>query len=73
MKDENEFTANNSFLVTDLITKATSFIGWTFVFLFIGHRSFGIPDFGITPLVLFATGLGGAFAIWCGIKIDNWR
>ena len=73
--DENEKNAveQETFWLKCLITDNVNIIIYVAVFLFIGHKSFGMPDYGVTPLHLFATGLFGAFAIWCGVKIVDVR
>ena len=59
--------------VTSLVSKNITRLGFLGVILFIGHRSFGLPDYGITPWVLFMFGIAGALAIWITLIVEGWR
>ena len=51
MNDANEATERDMFWLSALITDNVTIVGWIAVIAFIGHKSFGWADFGITPSV----------------------
>ena len=73
MKDGNKSHEQDAFWLKYLITDNASIIVYFALLLFIGHRSFGWRDFGITPQHLFLIGIGGALTIWCGTAIVGVR
>ena len=73
MNDTNEATERDMFWLNALISNNVSIAGWIALIAFIGHKSFGWIDFGITPSVLFAIGFGGAGLIWIGTVIVGRR
>ena len=73
MNDANEAVERDMFWLKALITDNLSIAGWIALTAFIGHKSFGWVDFGITPSVLFAIGFGGAGLIWIGTVVVGRR
>ena len=55
--------------VDRLVSTPLNWICFLMVAAFIGHRSFGSPDFGITLWHLFVLAFGGAFALWIGTTV----
>ena len=58
--------------VTSLVSNTVTRLGFLGVVLFIGHRSFGLPDYGITPWGLFMFGIAGALTIWTTMIVEGW-
>ena len=73
MSDANEKFESDKYWLKYLVEDNVKLIGWLAMIAFVGHKSFGLPDYGVTPLHLFLIGLGGAFAIGCGVAIINHR
>ena len=59
--------------VTSLVSNTITRLGFLGVILFIGNRSFGLPDYGITPWGLFMFGIAGALTIWITMMFEGWR
>jgi hypothetical protein len=49
--------------VKTLVSDKVTLVGYGALALFVGHRSFGLPDFGIAAWHLFAIGVVGAILI----------
>ena len=73
MNDAYEATERDMFWLSALITDNVIIVGWIAVIAFIGHKSFGWADFGITPSVLFAIAIGGAGVTWIGTVLVGRR
>ena len=73
MEDDNKSYERDTFWLKHLITDNVSMIGFLALLLFIGHKSLGWPDLGITPLHLFLIGISGALTIWLGVTIVSVR
>ena len=73
MNDANEASERDMFWLKALIADNVVFAGWIAVIAYVGHKSFGWSDFGITPSVLFAIAIGGAGLIWIGTVLVGRR
>ena len=73
MNSNIESPEKDLFWVTSLVSSTTTRLGYLGVALFIGHRSFGFPDYGITPWGLFMFAIAGALAIWITLIVEGWR
>ena len=73
MNSSIESPEKDFYWVTSLVGKTVTRLGYLGAALFIGHRSFGLPDYGITLWGLFMFGIAGALAIWLTLIVEGWR
>lgn len=73
MSEQTETLEQDSFWVTTLLSYCTTRIGYLAIALLIGHRSFTLPDFGITPWHIFTLAILGACAIWVDMLVTGRR
>ena len=73
MNSSIESPESDLYWVTSLVSNTITRLGFLGVILFIGNRSFGFPDYGITPWGLFMFGIAGALTIWITMMFEGWR
>jgi hypothetical protein len=73
MNEQPEATERNLLLFSTWASKIVKLSVFLAMVLFVGHRSFGLPDFGVNVWHLAAIGFGGPVVIWLALRFDNKR
>jgi len=72
MTEETSVEFRDLYPFTRLVSNGVKCIVLASVALFIGHLSFGFPDYGIRQWHIFAIGFGGPLAIWITLTVEGW-
>lgn len=70
---KTDATERDLFWLKTWISDNVALLGFLAFAALIGHKTFGLPDVGVTPLHLLAMGVGGAFIILVGIIVVGRR